>query len=174
MHLLDWIFPKQCIFCSRVGYDICDNCLKEIPRCLPCCFVCKKITNYGKTHQECFPTRDDIKIYYKRGWYISQRKSLPLSSKKSLCLNSAHKYLLNILVKSTTLSSNIVPIKTELDIDYRFNILLVKSIKREGNTSNIKDIYLVGEFLPSAEYINKQITEILKKDVHDIYIITIF
>ena len=177
MHLLEWIFPKQCIYCSRVGYDICDNCLKKIPKSLPCCFICNKIVNKGETHKECFPTK--AKICYKRGWYISPKRLLILNSKKILCLNSAHKYLLNRLIedcklKNDILRSDILPLNTNISTDFQFNISLVKSMKGGKSIRGSRKIYLVGESLPNIECIREQLSQILRREIRDIYILTIF
>lgn len=51
--ILDIIFPKHCINCSKAGNYLCPDCTSTITRHLQVCFVCRKISPLGKTHSYC-------------------------------------------------------------------------------------------------------------------------
>lgn len=54
MNLLDFIFPKKCVGCGRLGSYICSVCLRKIePIEHPACPVCQRQAIGGKTHPGC-------------------------------------------------------------------------------------------------------------------------
>ncbi len=56
MNFLDFIFPKQCVSCGRLGRYVCINCKKQIvPIALNECIcpVCEKPAIAGMTHPKC-------------------------------------------------------------------------------------------------------------------------
>jgi competence protein ComFC len=54
MSLLDFIFPKYCINCRRIGSYICDNCFSYISfNEISTCAVCQKAALGGLTHPRC-------------------------------------------------------------------------------------------------------------------------
>lgn len=71
MSLFDILLPKECIFCSKVGRHICEKCLRDIPRSLPLCLVCGRISTKGYTHSSC--TKLNVRIQYFKGWNIENK-----------------------------------------------------------------------------------------------------
>ena len=54
MSLLDFIFPKYCINCRKIGSYICDNCFSYISfNEISTCVVCQKPALGGLTHPRC-------------------------------------------------------------------------------------------------------------------------
>lgn len=51
--LLDAIFPRGCIVCSKKGEYLCERCKKYFKRNLPECYVCRRISPMYKTHDVC-------------------------------------------------------------------------------------------------------------------------
>jgi ComF family protein len=56
MHLLDFIFPKRCVGCEKIGKYFCDRCISKI-RIIQTneaiCPVCEKPAIDGATHPKC-------------------------------------------------------------------------------------------------------------------------
>lgn len=52
--MIDLLFPKECLVCSKTGLWLCKTCQKELYPTLPNCYVCKKLSNGFLTHKECY------------------------------------------------------------------------------------------------------------------------
>jgi hypothetical protein len=137
MSLLDYIFPKQCIFCSRVGFEICNPCLKKISKALPSCFVCKRINTHGLVHKGCLDT--EKKIFWIRGWNPNPTYIRFFTSRKEKHLYSIYALLMGILIKERgkEMKVNVQPLtRNSLDI-YLSKII--------SSYSNSEILCLVGE-----------------------------
>ena len=53
MNPLDIVFPKSCVICKRKGEYLCGRCHKLFKRELPECYVCRRLSNGYRTHEEC-------------------------------------------------------------------------------------------------------------------------
>ena len=54
MSLLDFLFPKYCVNCKKIGSYICDNCFSYISfNENSICLVCNRASFDGKTHPPC-------------------------------------------------------------------------------------------------------------------------
>ncbi len=53
MAILDFIFPKNCLGCSREGKYICSNCVARVPVLRSVCPYCEKPSIDGLTHTKC-------------------------------------------------------------------------------------------------------------------------
>lgn len=54
MNLVDFLFPKRCVYCQKPGSYFCPECLKEAPILdRQICCVCKKEAIFGMTHPSC-------------------------------------------------------------------------------------------------------------------------
>ncbi len=51
--MLNLLFPKECLVCSRTGLWLCKTCQKRLYPTLPNCYICKKLSNDFKTHSQC-------------------------------------------------------------------------------------------------------------------------
>lgn len=51
--MLDFLFPKECLVCTKTGLWLCKTCQKNLQATLPNCYICKKLSNDFKTHKEC-------------------------------------------------------------------------------------------------------------------------
>lgn len=52
--ILDYIFPKRCVGCKKIGFYICDNCFSGIELFQEfICPMCLKRSITGKTHPSC-------------------------------------------------------------------------------------------------------------------------
>ncbi len=147
MSLIAYLFPRQCILCSKVGYDICPDCFKSLIRTLPSCFVCKKLSHNSWSHNKC----SDTHIQYFTGWYMSKEVEKIVEKKRTSGVYSLHEYLLKILIKKLNieeelLDSKIYPILSKNSSIEKINNHLTKLIDN-SNSSNDK-LFLIGESLP--------------------------
>lgn len=56
MGWLDFIFPKQCVACKRLGSYLCDKCLAKVEYLkIQICPYCYKPAINGATHPRCLP-----------------------------------------------------------------------------------------------------------------------
>jgi len=54
MHLLDFLFPRRCLDCGKIGKYFCQNCLTKIKFIThPICPVCTRSAIDGATHPRC-------------------------------------------------------------------------------------------------------------------------
>jgi ComF family protein len=56
MHILDFIFPKRCVGCGKVGIYFCNRCVLRIRVIKPnesICPICEKLAIDGVTHPRC-------------------------------------------------------------------------------------------------------------------------
>ncbi|MDX9738786.1 MAG: hypothetical protein RBT33_00270 [Candidatus Dojkabacteria bacterium] len=174
MPLLDHIFPPQCILCSRVGYEICDYCLLHIPKALPACCVCKRISTNGVTHKGC--SFSDIPILSIKGWNIGDKYLRELEKKKVLNIYSIYRYLLFKLIKYSKLEgmiskSVIYPIHSKSKEAFNLNRYLATSLSKERGKGRI---ILVGETLESIDILKKEIENIKRKSIKEVVLITLF
>ncbi len=51
--MLDFLFPKECLVCSKLGSWLCKKCSKKLVSTLPSCYICKGLSNGYKTHKDC-------------------------------------------------------------------------------------------------------------------------
>ncbi len=51
--LLQLLFPKRCVGCSRFGFYICDGCAVSFPLARAICPICRKASIGGVTHAGC-------------------------------------------------------------------------------------------------------------------------
>lgn len=164
MNLIEYLFPRQCIFCSRVGYDICPSCFKSLITTLPSCFVCRKLSHNSWSHDKC----SDIHIQYFTGWYMSKELEKIVEKKRISGVYSLHEYLFKILINKLNmeeelLNSEIYPLLSENGPTQKINIHLTKSIKNRHLSNN--EIFLIGESLPK-NFSMQQRGPLLKKSSH--------
>ena len=174
MSLLDYIFPPQCVICSRVGYEICDYCLLHIPKALPSCCVCKKISTNGITHREC--SFSDIPILFIKGWNMEDKYLRELEKKKSLNIYSIYRHLLSEIVKYAKLEkkiseSGIYPISSDNKETFNLNKYLATSLSKEKDKERV---VLVGESLESIEILKEQIKSMKRDSIKEVLVITLF
>jgi len=174
MPFLDYIFPPQCVICSRVGYEICDNCLLHIPKALPSCCVCKKISTNGITHKEC--SFSDIPILFIKGWNMEDKYLRELEKKKSLNIYSIYRHLLSEIVKYAKLEkkiseSGIYPISSDNKNTFNLNKYLATSLSKQNGKGRL---ILVGESLERIDILKEQIKDIKRDSIKEISVITLF
>lgn len=51
--LLDFLFPKKCIGCRKIGSYFCDNCIQDIKQTELVCPFCEKLALGGAVHPVC-------------------------------------------------------------------------------------------------------------------------
>jgi len=156
MNIFDYIFPKYCLICSRIGKDICDNCLKGIPHTLPSCCICKKLSNGYFTHKSCF----EIPFQCFTGLYISNSLKLELERKSNLGIYSTHTYILDRIIEhfslnSTLNRSNIYPIESDKKEVRVLNNILATRLK--VSFKNKRDILLIGASIENKELLLQQV-----------------
>ena len=55
MPLMDFLFPKKCVVCHKLGDYICANCFSKISYDVkPICAICNNLAINGFTHPKCF------------------------------------------------------------------------------------------------------------------------
>jgi hypothetical protein len=154
MNIIDFLFPKQCIFCSRIGYEICPTCHTKLIRSLPSCCICKKISKDYWTHDECI----NGKIQCFTGWYISKDISSTLERRKSIGIYSTYLHLLNELIESFQLTeyiqnSTVLPIPSKDISTKKLNQYLSKTI--HSGESNSLNLLFIGESVGDVKDILK-------------------
>jgi len=53
MAILDFVFPRKCLHCSKEGSYLCDRCVSNLREPLQVCPVCERFSIKGKTHSRC-------------------------------------------------------------------------------------------------------------------------
>lgn len=164
MNLVDILLPKQCILCSRVGFDICNQCLTKIPKALPNCLICNKLSNHGLIHQRCLDI--DKEIYWIRGWNPLKNNLTVFENKKKNNLFSIYTFLLeDMLERFDTLE------KTS-QIQTITNSLLDRDLSKKLHFNTHSDsLCFVGEKIENKEDL---ITRIKQTPIKNILILTIF
>lgn len=142
MNILDHIFPKECILCSRLGFDICDSCLKKIPHTVPSCCICNRVNSNYLTHDRC----SCVKIQFFTGWCLTKDIESEVLKRTDAQIYSIFKYLLLVLIDYLSIedivaNSNIIPIKTNNKNDYLLNIYL-SNILSKGKDRNNKPLFI--------------------------------
>ncbi|GEM_PF-2565323 len=173
MKLVDFIFPRQCLICSKVGEEICDSCMKRIPHALPSCCICRKLSNRSRTHTKC----NDIPIQYFAGWYLTKEIESKLNKKKQYHIYSVYEYLIIKLIryldiKNLIANSKIFPIPTHKKNDYLLNSFLCNSIGREKERNT--NVVFVGEYLTDVKKIVENTKGLHMKEPFNIYILVLF
>jgi len=51
--MIHFLFPPECLVCSKTGSLLCQKCQKDLKPTLPSCYVCKKLSNNFATHPGC-------------------------------------------------------------------------------------------------------------------------
>lgn len=164
MNLIDLFFPKQCIICSRVGFDICNQCLTKIPKALPTCLICNKLSNNGYIHKNCLDINKDI--YWIHGWNLSKKYKSIFDSKKKSNLFSIYILLLEELFSRFS----------KLDTKFRIEPISNCSLDRYLSSMLLNDnhsetLSFVGERIQDKEEL---ITRINRASFKKIFLITIF
>jgi len=164
MNLADLLLPKQCILCSRVGFDICNQCLTKIPKALPTCLICNKLSNYGLIHKECLDIEKEI--CWIKGWNPLEKDLTAFESKKENNLFSIHIFLLR------DLSERFEILKKAFRIQTITNNLLDKDLSKKLHSNlHSETLCFVGEKIEDKENLT---TRIKKTSIKNILILTIF
>lgn len=169
MVLTDIFFPKQCIVCSRIGFEICDKCITHITRSLPKCMVCGKINTKGDTHLLCSKNLS-FKLSYIQGWDIPYDIYMNFRRKRDLSIYSTHKYLLEDLLERSNIQNKlfrVIPIQNN-PID-RFLVSHVYS------DSNSKHLCVVGENIPDRYQLIQRLEKYVTTNrLEDVLVISLF
>ena len=171
MRLIEYLFPCQCIICSKVGEHICPRCLKGLPHTLPICCVCKKLSNKGVTHSHC----SNLNITYFTGWYLSEKMNKIFDEKVQKGIWSIYLTLLTILITYLRIGNlvkecRIYPLPSNSINTFKLNMSLSKSLK--GGEDN-KNILLVGERLENIQEVEDVIKGLAISPLN-IYILCLF
>lgn len=51
--LIDFVYPKKCVGCGRIGEFLCDDCLRELEYTEQICPECGEESVMGWTHEKC-------------------------------------------------------------------------------------------------------------------------
>jgi len=55
LNLVDWLFPRFCLSCGKIGTYLCDNCRFLVrPLVFQICPICQQPSFNGKTHKHCY------------------------------------------------------------------------------------------------------------------------
>lgn len=163
MSIIDYLFPKQCLLCSRIGYDICPKCIVKISHSLPSCCICNNLNNDYHTHTYCSTT--DIQCF--TGWYLTKEVKQKIERKKQLQIYSVHRYLLGLLINYLNINniitnSKILPLPTDDFKTERLNRYLARCIR--GNNSN--NLLYIGESTKDIDVLRKKKRLLLQKPQH--------
>ncbi len=153
MSLIEFLFPDQCVVCSKIGDTICSDCIKKISRCPPSCPICGRVSGYYYIHKRC---HQELSQGF-TGWYLSESLKNQLDKKVNRGVFSTHFYLLNNLINYLHLNeiikdSYILPLYSEDKNRYALNCSLSKNITQKGDKNSI---LFIGN---SWEEINNTIT----------------
>ena len=138
MDIFKFLFPQQCIICSKVGHCICNSCIKKLPRCLPSCPVCGLLSNDYLIHSKHRSTL----CYGYTGWCIPNSLKVRLDSNIEKGLYSTHLFLLEDLIHYLKLKdrisfSDILPIYSERKDIMRLNTALAKSLSKDRGSNTL-------------------------------------
>ena len=165
MCIIDCIFPKQCVICSKVGEDICTNCLKKIPRYLPQCPICHKLNNGYYTHKNCYSKQ----IQCFTGWAISKELEIKLKQKIFTYKNLLTNMISYLSAEETIKKSFIIPLYSKDPIILGINKAICNDLRSYGRKQYI---LLTGFNLESIDF---QIKNIPPSDIYtEIKIFTLF
>lgn len=173
MNILNQIFPKQCLICSRVGFDICDRCINSFSYTLPYCCICKKLSNKYWTHTYCFSK--NIQCF--SGWYDSLEYGYLFENRVNQGTYSTHVYMLNILIKRFHLEeyvskAMIYHIECSNRRESALNMFLKKSLNKYQK-KDPKHILFVGNRLEDIKLLKIKNERVFKKP-SNIKILTLF
>jgi hypothetical protein len=171
MSLLDLIFPKQCVRCSRVGYHLCPDCIKMFPKSLPSCCICKKLSKNGVIHTKCNFT--DIKIRHIKGWYEDREFNRYLKQKTSGPIYDYYLFLISKVIQRYQLLEFLNSYKISPLFGKRFkdiNKRIADKYKRYGNVKS-KKLCLIGVQIEDIEKLKIEVSKL--EDTLEILIITI-
>lgn len=171
MRLIEYLFPTQCIICSKVGEFLCPKCIKGIPHTLPICCVCNKLSNRHLTHLKC----SNLNITYFTGWYLSNEISKVLQQKIQKGIWDIHLKLLSTLISNLKIENlinecRIFPLPSKDINKFKLNKSLSKEIKGKRKSKNI---LFIGNRLENI----KEIEEVIRGlpfNPLNIYILCIF
>jgi len=173
MKIIEFLFPKQCGFCSRVGFEICPDCLKRLVKTLPTCCICKRLNNGYWTHRQCLST--PIQCF--TGWYMSEKIQNYLNRKKSAGIYSSHLLLLNKLIVRLGVDRNLneYSIHQIVSTDITTNRLNRYLAKKIGDTDLSKSHFLlIGECIDRNTDVKQLIEELPHREPLICKIICIF
>jgi len=173
MDILNFLFPKECILCSRIGNDICDSCIKKFSHTLPSCPICNKVNMGYESHNECF----DIKIHFFTGWYLSKDIEYKLLQKSISSIYSPYTYLLDKLIdylniKDVIHNSTLLPLFVDDRNEYLINKRLVNHIKQKNPLN--KNILFVGYLLNSDKIVRDNLKRLPLWESFNISFLTLF
>lgn len=167
MLLTNIFFPHQCIICSKVGVEICERCLRKIPKALPMCFICGKISMNGTVHMRCSIMDNSIK--YLQGWNISKKEYREFYKKKKSSTYSVYRYLLLDILERQNIhirSYKVLPIQ-ETPID--------KYLVNVAHSNNYTaGLCFIGESISNKDDLIERIRKNIKNSHQEILIISIF
>ena len=156
MQIIDFIFPKMCIFCGKIGEDICSSCIKKLPHTLPSCPICNKLSYNFCSHKKC--SEENIQCF--TGWYITKGIEYILLTKISSLIFSPYIFLLDLLIKYLKIDSivNCSKVLPKYSLDRKEFQLNAKLANHIGNqySKNI-DILFVGYQLKGNQDIRDNI-----------------
>jgi predicted amidophosphoribosyltransferase len=150
MNIVDVIFPRQCVLCSRINNLICTRCLKKLIKTLPTCGVCLKVSTNYLTHTRCqrelpYPIQH---IY--TGWYKTVDRERVFATYKENEIYEHYTYLISELIREKKLedlirSSMIYPIKADCKKDLGLNFHLARRVASLYKPKRRKKILFIGE-----------------------------
>lgn len=173
MKLIDYVFPKQCLICSKIGEDICNHCLKGLTRTLPSCCICNKLSNNYLTHTNCLNSH----IQCFTGWYLTKDIQVSLLRKKTTHLYSVYELLFNNLITYLKIgdfinSSHVYPVPSENKDDFLLNNHMSRKIAKKANKETA--ILFVGEYLPDIQNVINKTKGLSIKEPLSIHILVLF
>lgn len=170
MSFLDFIFPKMCIFCSKVGEYICSSCMKKLPHTLPSCPICNRLNKDFFSHDSCITTK--IQCY--TGWYITKEIEYILLQKVSSSILSPYIFLTDLLINYLNIHnivnySKILPVYSIGKKEVELNIKLANHLENQNLTD--KNILFVGYQLRNVQ---KNIKRLPERESLNIRFLTLF
>jgi predicted amidophosphoribosyltransferase len=156
MVLIDYIYPKQCIFCSRIGNTLCLECKSKFLRTLPTCYLCSKLSKDFLPHTHCKEGRSTYASHCYTGWYLTETIESKLSMFKENGICGLYKELVCDIIKFRKLESIlqhsiIYPLKTTSSRDTHLNNYLAKTLSEEYRGGIKNKIIYVGEKLSKSK-----------------------
>lgn len=171
MPILDFIFPKQCVRCSRVGYYLCPSCLKIFPKSLPSCCICKNLSPNGATHYKC--NFMDIGIRHVKGWYENREFRKYLIQKSSGPIYDYYLFLISEVIQRNSLLESLHSYKIFPLFGKRFKDINKRITKKYKKYSDIKSkkLCLIGVQIEDIEELKINLSQL--ESVEEILLITL-
>ncbi len=157
--LLDFIFPKHCVGCNKVGTYFCEDCIKEIKQTDLICPICERMSLGGVTHPLC-KKKFGLDGLWSLGAYKEPLREA-IQKLKYKYVTDFSKELINILIEYWAKNPPILLDLIKKDRGENWLIVPVPLHKARQNWRGFNQAALLGKLL--ANKLGLEYKEVLKR-----------